>query len=137
MCPPICGTPWPLACCWSSSSSGRRGSLVPTKYSGGSRGSIAGEVVSRLILEHVPAFWVVTLITAGINTIITMGLYFSNAAGALSAAHAAIGGMGAYVGAVLTTNFDWPFLLALLAGVLVGFLTGMLLALVTLRMNEL
>ena len=45
--------------------------------------------------------------------------------------------MGAYVGAVLTTNFDWPFLVALLAGVLVGFLTGMLLALVTLRMNEL
>src|SRR5205823_5743821 len=39
--------------------------------------------------------------------------------------------------AVLTTNFDWPFLVALLAGVLVGFLTGMLLALVTLRMNEL
>ena len=91
----------------------------------------------RSILAHVPAFWVVTLITAGINAIITMGVYFSNAAGALSACHAAIAGMGAYVGAVLTTNFDWPFLLALLAGVLVGFLTGMLLALVTLRMNEL
>ncbi len=103
----------------------------------------------RSILEHVPAFWVVTLITAGINAIITMGVYFSNAAGALSACHAAIAGMGAYVGAVLTTNFDCPFLLALLAGVLVGFLTGilagvlvgfltgMLLALVTLRMNEL
>ena len=72
--------------------------------------------MSRLILEHVPAFWVVTLITAGINTIITMGLYFSNAAGALSAAHAAIAGMGAYLGAVLTTNCDWPFPLALLAG---------------------
>ncbi len=93
--------------------------------------------MSRLILEHVPAFWVVTLITAGINTIITMGLYFSNAAGALSAAHAAIAGMGAYLGAVLTTNFDWPFPLALLAGAVLGFATGMLLALITLRMNEL
>src|SRR5262249_3519763 len=99
--------------------------------------SVVGEAMLRSIFTHVPAFWVVTLITAGINAIITMGVYFSNAAGALSACHAAIAGMGAYVGAVLTTNFEWPFLVALLAGVLVGFLTGMLLALVTLRMNEL
>ena len=89
------------------------------------------------ILEHIPAFWVVTLITAGINAIITMGLYFSNSAGALSAGHAAIAGMGAYAGAVLTTNFDWPFPVAILAGALVGFAIGVLLSLVTLRMNEL
>jgi branched-chain amino acid transport system permease protein len=89
------------------------------------------------ILDHIPAFWVVTLITAGINAIITMGLYFSNSAGALSAAHAAIAGMGAYTGAVLTTNFDWPFPVAILAGALVGFAIGVLLSLVTLRMNEL
>ena len=93
--------------------------------------------MSRLLLEHLPAFWVVTLITAGLNTIITMGLYFSNSAGALSACHAALAGMGAYVAAVLTTNFDWPFPVALLAGMVVGFAVGMLLALVTLRMNEL
>src|SRR5712691_2709319 len=129
MFPPICGTPWRLVCYWSSSSSGRMGSLVHTKY--------RGDVVSRVILESVPAFWVVTLITAGINTIITMGLYFSNAAGALSAAHAAIAGMGAYLGAVLTTKCDWPFPLALLAGAVLGFATGMLLALIPLRMNEL
>jgi len=95
------------------------------------------DVVSRFLLQYLPAFWLVTLITAGMNAIITMGLYFSNSAGALSAAHAAIAGMGAYLGAVLTTNFDWPFPLALLAGALLGFLTGMLLALITLRMNEL
>ena len=89
------------------------------------------------MLEHLPAFWVVTLITAGINAIITMGVYFSNSAGALSAAHAAIAGMGAYTGAVLTTNFDWPFPVALLAGALVGFMIGVLLSLITLRMNEL
>ncbi len=89
------------------------------------------------LLEHLPAFWVVTLITAGINAIITMGVYFSNSAGALSAAHAAIAGMGAYTGAVLTTNFDWPFPVALLAGALVGCVIGLLLSLLTLRMNEL
>ena len=61
--------------------------------------------MSRVILQYLPAFWVVTLITAGMNAIITMGLYFSNSAGALSAAHATIAGMGAYLGAVLTTNF--------------------------------
>ena len=89
------------------------------------------------ILDHLPAFWVVTLITAGINAIITMGVYFSNSAGALSAAHAAIAGMGAYTGAVLTTNFDWPFPVAILAGALGGFAIGVLLSLATLRMNEL
>src|SRR3989454_10996338 len=66
-----------------------------------------------------------------------MGVYFSNSAGALSAAHAAIAGMGAYTGAVLTTNFDWPFPVALLAGALVGCVIGLLLSLLTLRMNEL
>ena len=93
--------------------------------------------MSSFLAAHLPAFWVVTLITAGLNTIITMGLYFSNSAGALSACHAALAGLGAYVAAVLTTNFDWPFPVALLAGAVIGFAIGMLLALVTLRMNEL
>jgi branched-chain amino acid transport system permease protein len=93
--------------------------------------------VSQFLADHLPAFWVVTLITAGLNAIITMGLYVSSSAGALSACHAAIAGMGGYVGAVLTTNFDWPFPVAVLVGGAVGFATGMFLALVTLRMNEL
>lgn len=89
------------------------------------------------ITDNLSGFWVVTLITAGMNSTIAMGLYFSNSAGALSVAHAAIAGMGAYMAAVLTTNFGLPFPLALLAGAGVGFVTGMSLALVTLRMNEL
>jgi len=93
--------------------------------------------VSYFLLAHLSAFWVVTLITAGLNAIIAMGLYFSNSAGALSACHAALAGMGAYLAAVLTTNFDWPFPVALLAATVVGFAIGMLLALLTLRMNEL
>jgi branched-chain amino acid transport system permease protein len=93
--------------------------------------------VSHFLSADLPAFWVVTLITAGLNAIIAMGLYFSNSAGALSACHAALAGMGAYLAAVLTTNFDWPFPAALLAGTVMGFAIGMLLALMTLRMNEL
>ncbi len=93
--------------------------------------------MSQVLLADLPAFWVVTLITAGLNAIIAMGLYFSNSAGALSACHAALAGMGAYLAAVLTTNFDWPFPVALLAGAVMGFAIGMLLVLMTLRMNEL
>lgn len=82
-------------------------------------------------------FWAATLTTAGLNAVITMGLYFSNSAGALSVAHAALAGMGGYVAAVLTTNFGWPFPLAILAGMVVGFGVGVFLAAVTLRMHEL
>ena len=89
------------------------------------------------LLDRLSGFWEVTLITAGMNSIIAMGLYFSNSAGALSVAHAAIAGMGAYMAAVLTTNFGWPFPLALLFGAGVGFASGVFLALVTVRMNEL
>ena len=89
------------------------------------------------ITDNLSGFWVVTLIAAGMNSIIAMGVYFSNSAGALSVAHAAIAGMGAYMGATLTTNFDWPFPAALLAGASVGMATGIVLALITVRMNEL
>ena len=89
------------------------------------------------ITDNLSGFWVVTLIAAGMNSIIAMGLYFSNSAGALSVAHAAIAGMGAYMAATLTTNFGWPFPAALLVGASVGFAAGVLLALITLRMNEL
>lgn len=90
----------------------------------------------EFLAAQLPAFWVVTLISAGINAIITQGLYLSNSAGALSTAHAAIAGMAGYLSAVLTTNFGWPFPLALLSGLVLGFATGAFLALVTLRMHE-
>jgi branched-chain amino acid transport system permease protein len=82
-------------------------------------------------------YWDTIATTAGITAIVVLGLYVSNSAGALSAAHAALAGMGGYMGAVLTTNFGWPFPVAILAGCLVGALGGTFLAVVTLRMNEL
>jgi branched-chain amino acid transport system permease protein len=83
------------------------------------------------------AFWHPVLITAGINTIIALGLYITMSSGPLSVAHAALAGMGGYLGAVLTTNFRWPFPLAILAGTALGFVTGLVLGLLILRMNEL
>lgn len=82
-------------------------------------------------------YWDSVATSAGLLAILALGLYVSSSAGALSVAHAAIAGMGGYVGAVLTTNFDAPFLLALPAGVVLGLATGVLLAAATLRMNPL
>src|SRR2546422_11133861 len=45
--------------------------------------------------------------------------------------------MGVYWSAVLTTNFGWPFPVAIVAGMALGFLTGLLLGLLIVRMNEL
>jgi branched-chain amino acid transport system permease protein len=82
-------------------------------------------------------FWTSILISAGLNALIATGLYFSNSAGALSVAHAAIAGLAGYLSAVLTTNFGAPFGVAILAGVALGAVTGALLAAATLRMNPL
>lgn len=82
-------------------------------------------------------FWTPILITAGINSIIALGLYVTMSSGPLSVAHAALAGMGGYLGAVLTTNFGWPFPLAIVAGSALGFVTGLLLGLLIVRMNEL
>lgn len=82
-------------------------------------------------------FWTPVLITAGINSIIAVGLYITMSSGPLSVAHAALAGMGGYLGAVMTTNFGWPFSLAILAGTALGFVTGLLLGLLIVRMNEL
>jgi branched-chain amino acid transport system permease protein len=82
-------------------------------------------------------FWTPVLITAGINSIIALGLYITMSSGPLSVAHAALAGIGGYLGAVLTTNFGWPFPLAILAGTALGFVTGLLLGLLIVRMNEL
>jgi branched-chain amino acid transport system permease protein len=88
-------------------------------------------------MSDLATFWAPVLITAGINSIIALGLYITMSSGPLSVAHAALAGMGGYLGAVLTTNFDWPFPLAIAAGAALGCGTGLLLGLLIVRMNEL
>jgi len=73
--------------------------------------------------------------SAGFNALIATGLYFSNSAGALSVAHAAIAGLSGYMAAVLTTNLGAPFGVAIVAGMTLGAAIGGLLAFATLRMN--
>src|SRR5436309_4469715 len=109
---------WPSGCWWWCSSSSPKGSSAPT-------------------MSDFVTFWTPVLITAGINSIIALGLYITMSSGPLSVAHAALAGMGGYLGAVLTTNFGWPFPLAILAGTALGLVTGVLLGLLIVRMNEL
>lgn len=81
-------------------------------------------------------FWEPVIVLAAINVILLCGLYITALSGALSMATAAFAGVGGYVSAVLTTNFDWPLLPALGVAAMVGALIGCVVALVTLRMKD-
>src|SRR5437867_10471900 len=108
--------PWASGCSWWCSSSNPKASSAPT--------------MSELL-----NFWTPVFITAGINSIIALGLYITMSSGPLSVAHAALAGMGGYLSAVLTTNFGWPFPAAIAAGMTLGFGTGLVLGLLIVRMN--
>jgi branched-chain amino acid transport system permease protein len=90
-----------------------------------------------VITALIDPYWDTVTITAFVSAIIVLGLYLSCSAGAMSVAHAALAGMGGYLGAVLTTNFNWPFPIAIALGGVLAAIIGVMLALVTLRMNEL
>jgi branched-chain amino acid transport system permease protein len=90
-----------------------------------------------MTLALITPYWDSITTSALIAAIVALGLYVSNSAGALSVAHAALAGMGGYLGAVLTTNAHWPFAGAIVFGGLLSFGAGVLLAGVTLRMNAL
>ncbi len=81
-------------------------------------------------------FWQPIVIFALLNVILTAGLYVTALSGQLSMATAAFAGIGGYVAAVLTTNFDWPFLPAIAVAAAAGALLGGLLALLTVRMRD-
>src|SRR5262249_37817238 len=116
--PRRCATRWRSGCSWWCWSSSPRG-------------------CSDRTMSDFATFWTPVLITAGINSIIALGLYITMSSWPLPVAHAALAGMGGYLGAVLTTNFGWPFPLAILAGTALGLVTGLLLGLLIVRMNEL
>ena len=74
------------------------------------------------------AFWQLNLIFAGLNLI-------NGYTGQFSLGHAGFMAVGAYVGVVLTTNFQMPFPVALLAGGVSAGLLGALIGLPTLRLR--
>ncbi|ERJ90468.1 branched-chain amino acid ABC transporter permease [Selenomonas sp. oral taxon 892] len=82
------------------------------------------------------AFWQLNLIFAGLNIILAASLNLINGyTGQFSLGHAGFMAVGAYVGVVLTTNFQVPFPLAVLAGGIAAGLLGALIGLPTLRLR--
>lgn len=82
------------------------------------------------------AYWEPVLMVALFNLVLTVGLYVTALSGQLSLATAAIAGIGGYAAAVLTTNFGWWFVPAVLVGGASGGLVGVILALLTLKMRD-
>ena len=82
------------------------------------------------------SFWKLNITLIGINIILAASLNLINGyTGQFSLGHAGFMAVGAYVGVVLTTNFEVPFPLAILAGGLAAGLLGTLIGLPTLRLR--
>jgi branched-chain amino acid transport system permease protein len=71
----------------------------------------------------------------GINALLALSLYVTLSAGQLSLGNAAFAGLGGYTAGILTTQFGWPYLAALLAGALVAAAVGFVLGLPVLRLR--
>lgn len=82
----------------------------------------AGLLVLAVVLALLPlvlpnSFYVDVAIKIALNAIVVIGLnLLMGYTGQISLGHAGFVGMGAYGSAALTTHFDWPPMLALLAG---------------------
>lgn len=77
------------------------------------------------------------LIGMGINMLLALGLYFTLATGQFSVGHAGFMAVGAYAASVLTVNFGWPLVAALVIGGIAAFLIGVLIGLPVLRFSHL
>lgn len=82
------------------------------------------------------AYWEPVLIITLIHVILTAGLYVTALSGQLSLATAAIAGIGGYCAAVLTTNFEWPFVPATVVAIIAGGLVGAFIAAITVKMRD-
>jgi branched-chain amino acid transport system permease protein len=71
-----------------------------------------------------------------LNVMQTLGLYITAMSGQLSLATAAIAGIAGYASAVLTVKFGWPFAPTVLIGAIAAAVSGVLLALLTLKMRD-
>src|SRR6201997_5395958 len=75
------------------------------------------------------------LIFTGINIVLALGLYLPVSAGLLSLGQGGFMAIGAYTAAYLTTELQWPFVVALFgAGLMAGFV-GVVVGLPTLRIK--
>jgi branched-chain amino acid transport system permease protein len=71
----------------------------------------------------------------GINALLALSLYVTLSAGQLSLGNAAFAGIGGYTAGILTTQFNVPYTLSLLAGALIAALVGFILGMPVLRLR--
>lgn len=89
---------------------------------------ISGEVLND--------FYVDTLVMLGINIILAVSLNLINGfTGQFSIGHAGFMSIGAYVSAIMTTNYGYPFPIGLLFGCLAAALAGLIIGFPTLRLK--
>ena len=97
---------------------------------------IYGIIMGLTSAGMLSAFWQLNLIFAGINIILAASLNLINGyTGQFSLGHAGFMAVGAYVGVVLTTNFQMAFPVTILAGGVTAGLLGALIGLPTLRLR--
>jgi branched-chain amino acid transport system permease protein len=77
------------------------------------------------------------IIGAGINVLLALGLYFTLATGQFSVGHGGFMAIGAYTASVLTVNFGWALVPAVLVAALAAFVVGVLIGLPVLRFSHL
>jgi branched-chain amino acid transport system permease protein len=75
------------------------------------------------------------IFTVGVNGLLALSMYTVLAVGQLSLGQAAFMGLGAYVSALLTLHFDWPFPAVLLAAMIVPALAALLIGGPTLKLT--
>jgi branched-chain amino acid transport system permease protein len=77
------------------------------------------------------------VIGVGINVLLALGLYFTLATGQFSVGHGGFMAIGAYGASILTVNFNWALIPAVLAGGAAAFVVGVLIGLPVLRFSHL
>ena len=90
------------------------------------------------MLEWLENFWSTyntLILSIGINSLLALSIALTLSCGLLSLANAAFMGIGAYVAATLTMQFNCPFELALILSVLTPVCVALLIGLPTLRLS--
>ena len=77
------------------------------------------------------------IIGAGINILLALGLYFTLATGQFSVGHGGFMAIGAYTASILTVNFGWGLISAVLCGAVAASVIGVLIGLPVLRFSHL
>jgi len=93
-------------------------------------------VQALITFDVIGPFWQLNIVLVCINIILAVSLNLINGfTGQFSIGHAGFMAVGAYVSAVLTVKFQFPFIIAILSGASAAGLLGFMIGLPTLRLD--